>query len=149
VERSKLLRILDANLNRSREGLRVCEEVVRFALDDARLTKTLKAARHAITAGLKALPVRSSELAAARNSRGDVGKNPSRLEKSRADELALFLANAERAKEALRVLEEVSKLLDPRASERFKKIRFTVYDIEKRTLPKLEALRDHRSGRRS
>ena len=48
-----LLRIVDANLNRSREGLRVCEEVVRFALEDARLTSEFKTLRHKISRSIK------------------------------------------------------------------------------------------------
>ena len=46
--RPGLLRILDANSNRSREGLRVCEEVARFVLNSHPLTKDLKRLRHAI-----------------------------------------------------------------------------------------------------
>ncbi|MGH7198391.1 MAG: hypothetical protein ACREH5_06595 [Candidatus Omnitrophota bacterium] len=43
----------------------------------------------------------------------------------------------------MRVLEETAKLLDERISARFKKVRFNVYAIEKKALPKLEALRHH------
>jgi thiamine-phosphate pyrophosphorylase len=147
MTRRQALRILDANLNRSREGLRVCEEVARFVLDDAAVTRRLKAARHAVTAALRRLPFPPSELTAARDSTGDVGRGASPLERGRGDALDLFLANAERAKEALRVLEEFSKVVggDPAA---FKRIRFHVYAIEKRTLPKLEALRHHGADRR-
>lgn len=140
---TRVLRILDANFNRSREGLRVCEEVARFVLDDAVLTKQLKRLRHAVTGCIKKIPVTAAELASARNVRADVGKKPSGLERRRSDATALFLANAERAKESLRVLEEASKLVNRRLPDRFKKIRFSVYAIEKRALPKLEAVRDH------
>lgn len=144
MERKKLLRILDANLNRSREGLRVCEELARFALDDRRLTAALKAARHGVTAAAKKMPLGPGEPVSARDSRGDVGREPSPLErKRRSGAAALFAVNAHRAMEALRVLEEASKLVEPAAGDRFKRIRFKVYDIEKRALPKLEALRDH------
>ncbi len=143
MTRRQIHRILDANFNRSREGLRVCEEVARFVLEDAQLTARLKKARHAITACLKRLPVSSSELALSRDARGDVGRGPSRLEGKRKGSLGIFLANAERAKESLRVLEEISKLVDAKTPGNIKKIRFTVYEIEKKTLPLLEALRDH------
>ena len=43
-------RIIDANLNRSREGLRVCEEVARFHLSSPQLTRELKSVRHAVNA---------------------------------------------------------------------------------------------------
>ena len=36
------LRIVDVNYNRAREGMRVCEEVARFALSDAALTSNGK-----------------------------------------------------------------------------------------------------------
>ena len=142
-EKSEILRILDANFNRSREGLRVCEEITRFVLEDKNLTADLKKARHAVSDCLKVFPVSCVELVAARNVRGDVGKKPSPLENQRGNFLGLFLANAERAKESLRVLEETSKFIDTKISGKFKKARFRVYAIEKKALPRLEALRDH------
>ena len=45
----KLLRIIDANLNRAREGLRVCEDISRFALGDKTATRALKSIRHGAT----------------------------------------------------------------------------------------------------
>ena len=32
LPREQILRVLDANINRAREGLRVCEDLVRFCL---------------------------------------------------------------------------------------------------------------------
>lgn len=43
---SSIRRILDANVNRAREALRVMEEYARFVLDDALLTQAIKEARH-------------------------------------------------------------------------------------------------------
>ena len=40
------LRIIDANLNRTGEGLRVLEETARLSLNDAALTQRLKNLRH-------------------------------------------------------------------------------------------------------
>jgi len=42
------LRIIDANLNRAREALRVMEEHARFGLDDAGLSAAIKEVRHAL-----------------------------------------------------------------------------------------------------
>ncbi len=39
-------RVIDANVNRAREALRVMEEYARFGLDDAGLTKAIKETRH-------------------------------------------------------------------------------------------------------
>lgn len=138
----QIFRILDANFNRSREGLRVCEEIARFVLEDRVLTKNLKKVRHAVSGCVKDLSL--GRLVSARDTLGDVGKEPSRLEKHRGDALDLFAANIERVKEALRVLEETSKLLDVAVSDDLKKIRFQAYAIEKKALSGLEALRDHR-----
>ncbi len=144
MKRNEALRILDANFNRSREGLRVCEEVARFILKDPALTKRLKKARHVISDCLKQLNVSYVELVAARNVRTDFGKKPSKLENSRKNVLDLFAANIERSKESLRVLEETLKFIDIKTSVQIKEIRFNVYAIEKKSLPKLEALRHNR-----
>ncbi|MEW6171224.1 MAG: thiamine-phosphate pyrophosphorylase, partial [Candidatus Omnitrophota bacterium] len=43
-----LYRIIDANLNRTREGLRVCEEILRFVLNDKKTTLEFKKIRQQI-----------------------------------------------------------------------------------------------------
>ncbi len=43
-----VLRILDANLNRAREALRVMEDYARLGLNDKVLTTAIKASRHAL-----------------------------------------------------------------------------------------------------
>ncbi len=145
MTRRQTLRILDANFNRSREGLRVCEEVARFVLETRALTQDLKNARHAVSQCLARTGVSFSELVDARDSKKDVGKNPETLKESlRGGALDLFAANIERVKEALRVLEEASKTFSPRLPAQFKKIRFSVYEIEKKIVPQLETLRDRR-----
>lgn len=143
MTRRQILRILDANFNRSREGLRVCEEIARFALEDKRLTVAIKKVRHDLSDCIKVSGASLSELLEARDVRSDVGKKPESFENPREHRSDLFAANIERAKEALRVLEEVSKLTTPGVSPRFKKIRFSVYAIEKKILPRLETLRHH------
>ena len=142
---TKIYRVIDANLNRAREGLRVCEEVVRFVLDDARLTRRLKRLRHRITGVLKES---SPVLLKARNSNSDVGRNRVKDRESRSGYRDLFLANMERVKESVRVLEEFSKLIDEeirgkasdRASSSFKRIRFRLYTLEKQIIEKFPAL---------
>lgn len=138
---------MDANLNRAREGLRVCEEITRFAANDKKVTASLKRARHTVSRSIALLPVPYETLIRARDSRKDVGKEPSALETSRKGVFGLFAANIERVKEALRVLEEFSKLLDNKLPAVYKRIRFSVYTLEKKTLPKLAAIRDNRSRR--
>jgi thiamine-phosphate pyrophosphorylase len=144
----RVLRVLDANFNRSREGLRVCEEIFRFLLNDAGISGKLKRARHGVTRLMKKFPAAPGTVLAARDVRGDSGRKPTKLGSRRSGPADLFSANIERAKESLRVLEEFTKLVDRRSSDGFKKLRFQIYAIEKQAVPKLESLRDHRRGGR-
>lgn len=138
--RSGLYRILDANLNRSREGLRVCEEITRFVLDSGTLTKELKSMRHAIATAMRGFKG-SGALLVSRDPGADVGRS-SRLatEMRRAGYRDLFTANMQRAKESLRVLEECSKLCDPAVSMRFRRLRFRSYEVEKKAAGRLASL---------
>ncbi len=122
--------LLDANFNRTREALRVCEDLERFGTRSTTDAARLRALRHAVTAVLKELPRRS--LLGGRDIAADTGKAPHALEKRRSGVSDVYFANLQRAKESLRVLEEVLKLVDGRLSDRIKKIRFSVYDYEKR-----------------
>ena len=137
-------RIIDANLNRSREGLRVCEEVARFGLSSPRLTKELKSVRHAVSLIAKAHYKKRGSLSCARNSSTDVGRvsrKPSEMRRSGFSDI--FTANAQRAKESLRVLEEFYKLKDKTISTRFSRLRFRVYEIERKVSKRIETLRNN------
>lgn len=135
--RDKILRIIDANVNRATEGLRVAEDIVRFVLDDHGLTSKLKHVRHEISRLLRderwetCLP--AGEVRGARNVKTDVGaKRSTKSEVRRKDILDVFLANIKRAEESVRVFEETSKLFEPKLGPKFKKIRFELYDIEQK-----------------
>jgi len=130
-----VFRIIDANFNRSREGLRVCEEVTRFIWNSPGLTKKLKSVRHSITDILRNAPATSKILFETRNVKSDVGrKERQKSEMRRLDYSDIFSANIERVKESLRVLEEFFKLIDKNDSVKFTKLRFKVYKIEKKAL---------------
>lgn len=136
--RKEIFRIIDANLNRSREGLRVCEEITRLALNSPSLTKELKSVRHAITSAAKPYLLRSGGAVVSRDSVGDVGRvSRSRSEMRRLGTADIFSANIERAKESLRVLEEFFKLVDKKVSSRFSSLRFRVYEIERRAVKRI------------
>src|SRR5450631_1134900 len=45
-ERENIWRLLDANANRAREGLRIVEDTARFVLDDAAAAKAFRGFRH-------------------------------------------------------------------------------------------------------
>lgn len=120
-------RILDANLNRAREGLRVVEEICRFHMNNQALFFRLKELRHLLKeaeTNFMITPVLFREVDS------DVGKEPHVLEKSRRDLKGLLKANCKRVEESLRVLEEFSKFYGD-WGDIFKKARFTMYELEK------------------
>ncbi|MDD5282202.1 MAG: thiamine-phosphate pyrophosphorylase [Candidatus Omnitrophica bacterium] len=138
---NSIYRIVDANLNRVKEGLRVCEEITRFILDNHKFTAGFKKARHEIDGIIKKI-YPAPELLKVRNSNGDVGRRNSRGELKRAGCKDIFWANIQRVKESLRVLEEFSKLLDIKVALRFKQLRYKVYEIEKDSFKKVSSLPD-------
>jgi hypothetical protein len=140
--KKRIFRIIDANVNRSREGLRVCEEVTRFALDSEALTKQLKNVRNAVSNVARDFEDELGALAHSRDTAADIGR-ASRLPGSinRNSIRDIFTANMERVKESLRVLEEFFKLIDPAASMKFSRLRFKAYDIEKKAVQRIESLR--------
>ena len=132
-----MLRILDANLNRVGEGLRVLEDIARFLLNDSEISQRLKSLRHELLPGDWLL---QRQLLDARNSEHDVGAFAEVAEEGkRLDAVGIVTANAKRVEESLRVLEEVAKL-QPQVSaldwDRFKRARFTVYELERRLAEK-------------
>ncbi len=133
----QLLRIIDANLNRSSEGLRVLEDIARFLLNDAELRRRLRTLRHELAQETKSL---SAALLSQRDSEHDSGRpHPSRQKELTVETSAptglpdLVVANARRVEQALRVMEEVAKLpevspvLNPAGFER---VRFALYALE-------------------
>ncbi|HOV79473.1 MAG TPA: hypothetical protein PK728_05145 [Bacillota bacterium] len=133
----EVYRVVDANLNRAREGLRVLEEIARFVLDDADLTSRLKDIRHSLSSTAGELPGGVYELVRSRDSAGDVGAESwTRQERSRNSLFELAVANLKRVQEAARVLEEFGKLLGPAAGG-FKKLRYETYVLEQEILQKM------------
>ncbi len=134
---NKILRLLDANLNRLLEGLRVCEEITRFLLCEPALTRKFKTARHNVIKIIKKWEIQKHLLLASRDSCRDVGKTSIKSELTREDNKSIFFANIQRATESLRVLEEFSKLSNQRISGAFKKLRYALYQLEKETSTRL------------
>jgi thiamine-phosphate pyrophosphorylase len=122
---NKELRLLDANLNRLREGIRVVEDIFRYILDDKTTASRLKELRH------KSRIDTYKELLESRDIKNDVLKASTKSEQSRENLDSLLIANFKRAQESSRVLEEFTKLLSTNTSENFKYIRYELYDIEK------------------
>ncbi len=122
--------MIDANINRLKEGIRVVEDICRYLHDDKETAYRLKALRH------KATVTDYLDFLQHRNANGDVLKGSTKSEQSRSDLEGVVLANIKRAQESGRVLEETFKLIDTQESERFKSIRYELYDIEKQLLIK-------------
>jgi len=150
-DQCRIFRILDANINRAMEGLRVTEEISRFVLEDHNLTYGIKELRGELSKAVKQLP--KDKLLSSRRSLKDVGRSTySTTESRRANITEVFRSNIKRTQEALRVLEEFSKLdrslsganrslssPDRRSGriemtalpKKFKDLRFQTYEIEK------------------
>ena len=126
----KLYRIIDANLNRAREGLRVCEDICRFVWDQREGARGFKEIRHRLTGVIMSLDI--PKLLESRNIEGDVGKITLDGELRRRDAGDIFYANAQRVKESIRVLEEFAKLKNAPLAKDLKKLRYRIYALEKR-----------------
>ncbi|BCD63135.1 thiamine-phosphate pyrophosphorylase [Nitratiruptor sp. YY08-26] len=120
----KLYRLIDANINRLREGIRVAEDVVRYIYDNKEIASRLKKIRHQIRFD-------DPLLLQYRDIRNDVLKKSTKSEMQRETIEEIIKANMKRAQESARVLEEALKLIDPNYAELFKTIRYELYDIEK------------------
>lgn len=131
LERSTA-RILDANLNRAREGVRVVEDAARFHLNDTVLYRRLRQSRHDLD---RIARRRYRDLVGSRESAEDVGRTIP--EGGRKNVGEVVAANIRRAQEAVRVLEEYSKIFSPKAGGELKAIRYRLYQDEKRLLRKL------------
>ncbi len=122
-------RILDANLNRAREGLRVLEDLARFHRDDGALADALKDARHALDRSARP---HAAAFLRARDSEGDVGRGSDRPVDGARPLTDVAAANLKRVQEALRSIEEVAKGRYPPLAAEAHRWRFRLYAIEKR-----------------
>lgn len=121
----ELLRVCDANLNRLKEGIRVVEDIARYKEDNKTLALQLKELRHlAQVDDMK--PFLQN-----RDSINDVLRQSMACEMKRESLQSIITANFKRAQESSRVLEELYKLVDPKLSENFKHIRYSLYALEK------------------
>lgn len=119
-----LLRLIDANLNRLREGLRVVEDIRRYCFDDEASARSIKTLRH------QARVEPYAALLKERDIERDVLKPTTKSESTRADLTSVQIANLKRAQESARVLEESLKLISADEAEKFKNIRYKLYEIE-------------------
>jgi thiamine-phosphate pyrophosphorylase len=133
---NELMRIIDANINRASEGLRICEDYARFVLCHRELSETLKRLRHGIRKGTG---INSAKLIAARDVLSDFGPDISARTgvDTKGSPADIVLANIKRTEEAVRTIEEYLKLNDAVAAAGFEKIRFECYQAEKLLMEEL------------
>jgi len=124
----ELYRVVDANLNRLKEGIRVVEDIMRYRDNNKELSSKLKKLRHLAKIN------DTTKLLINRDSINDVLRPTIDSELNRSDVNSIILANFKRGQESCRVLEELFKLENLNYSETFKHIRYELYDLEKTVL---------------
>ena len=121
-----VVRIMDANFNRAREGLRVLDDLVRFGRSNQKASAMLRQLRQDLVQ-LEKNMLPQVERLQARDAIGDVGQGHRGV---RSSLLEVWQANLRRVAEALRSLEEFSKLTTPEAAIVCQRLRFMVYTLE-------------------
>jgi len=136
----KVYRIIDANINRISEGLRVLEDLARFYYQEVHLTEQIKMIRHKVRKSVNELYLNFLKV---RDSVNDIGFDIS--QKSNLDNKSnlkeLVMGNFKRIQEGLRVVEENLKIIGQyELSKVYERCRYDIYTIEKTYLLKFTKL---------
>ncbi|RAP34351.1 thiamine phosphate synthase [Candidatus Marinamargulisbacteria bacterium SCGC AG-439-L15] len=116
--------IIDANINRASEGLRVIEDYCRFISHQKEITEKLASLRKKINmTETESDKIRHLN---ARNTENDM--RAKEAPPSRPDKISILKANFKRVEEALRVLEEYTE------NPNYNEARYDVYELEKEVL---------------
>ncbi len=121
----RVARLIDANLDRAREGLRVVEDWCRFGLEQQDLVVRIKDWRQRLGR------LHHDSYKQARSTSTDTGaglEHPAQLDRHSPDHVVA--ANCARVQEALRVLEEYGRNIDPALAAEAAVIRYGLYDLE-------------------
>lgn len=132
---NEIYRIIDANINRASEALRLLEDWSRFAKNSKEISKKLKETRHSINSSFLAYP----NLIFSRESIHDVGRNignPS----TKSSVRDILRSNCKRVEEALRVLSEYGQLLDIDV-KKLEESRYEIYTLEKELIKNEKVIR--------
>ncbi|MCT7602827.1 thiamine-phosphate pyrophosphorylase [Aliarcobacter butzleri] len=124
MDNNSSLRLIDANLNRLREGIRVVEDIFRYVYNNKEVATKLKNLRHL------ARTQNYYKLLETRDVKNDVLRESIKSEQNRDNLNSILIANFKRAQESARVLEEFTKLTSIKDSENFKYIRYELYNLE-------------------
>lgn len=145
-ETSGPLRVIDAALNRAAEGLRVVEDYARMILNDPYLTGQFKSLRHRLFSASEAF--QTSERVASRDTPRDVGTTiTTETEQQRDSVTGIVQANLSRVQQALRTIEEYSKLVYPAAAAMIEPLRYESYTLEKAILTTILSLANLKDAR--
>lgn len=125
-----IYRIIDANINRVSEGLRVIEDIERFIFENKEISREAREIRHLVRKSFS-----NTQLLKDRSSLTDIGLDASRekdLDKKSNIE-SLLISNFKRAEEGLRSIEECLKVIEYyEESKLYEQLRFRVYELEKK-----------------
>ncbi len=125
------LRIIDENLNRAGEGLRVIEDIARMILNNRDISARLKTLRHGL---VRTSPSLQEALIESRDSVTDVGQDTDVAGEVVAKDMSsVLIANTRRVQESFRVLEEMVKVAETNfeiKSDMFRQARFELYSLE-------------------
>ncbi len=132
---SEIYRIIDVNLNRTKEGLRIVEDIIRFILKDEKLTLKVKELRHRADEIFSY--INHEDLLKNRDIESDFGKDTDEQIYQRENIKEFIVANLKRVQEGFRATEEFSRLISPQLSKKYKENRFLSYQIEKEIISKL------------
>ncbi len=125
IEDLRIYQIIDANLDRAREGLRVLEDWARFSLGNEAFVIRIKNFRQIL--GKHHLEIYKLS----RNHQEDQCKGISHVEqKNRKSSSKIISSNSARIQEALRVIEEFSRNNNNKLSKIASDIRYEIYTLE-------------------
>lgn len=131
-------RLLDANINRVSEGIRVVEDVARFVYNQKEFSKELREKRHYLR---KLFIEKDRDFFNSRDTKRDVGieiTKESQLDK-KSNIKNIVVGNFKRIQEGLRSIEEISKIsCDYSISKEVETLRYSFYNLEKEFIGSLK-----------
>jgi thiamine-phosphate pyrophosphorylase len=126
--------VIDVNLNRLSEGLRIIEETTRFYFKDQKKLAIIRKLKQELWQNFSETRKKAIW---ARKSEHDLGRDASFDIHKRGNLVDMLTANFKRCQEAARVLEEIFKISNPTQAKFFKNLRFIIYDLEKDLLKRI------------
>ena len=117
----------------------MAEDICRFIIRGKALSSSIKRTRHKINSYAALLSPSYRTLLKSRDSAADPGRRvKSKTEFSRKNPRDILISNFKRTQESLRVLEEISKIINVKAAAGFKELRYKAYEAEKKAVLKIK-----------